>query len=381
MDPENDSDNNIDIENDNNLAFDDNFEDVNQDNNNPSIHSFNEDADFPAYANRINKRLNQIIKNYKDEIKLINNEIEEDKGMTKVLDEHAKSVRMQVKNKEMLVEQTKQNLDSEAHSLQLIKLHIGKLSTQIEELNKQETGIQERLNHVQHSIHNANQKMDTYKIKMNDKLEELHQWATAANQKKYDFDEIENYKRHDDQKIKDLMLFIEKLSLEVNRKSHELEKEVTETQAAQIEMEKTTEELKRLQIERQDLLEKFLKTQEQIKARHEELKEECEKYFNNKTVLSNLKSELDSKVESLAEKQKMNKQALDDLKRQETELGKFRDQLNVGENALKELINEIEIKKRNLSVLAKMLSTTQDKINSQKNELDFRRKKLDTAKE
>jgi UDP-glucose:O-linked fucose beta-1,3-glucosyltransferase len=238
MDP--DSDDNIEIEEDNNIAFEDNFEEA----NNPSIHSFNEDEDFPPYANRINKRLNQIIKNYKDDIKLINNEIEEDKGMTKVLDEHAKSVRMQVKNKEMLVEQTKQNLEAEAHSLQLIKLHINKLTTQVEELNKQEISIQERLNHVQHSIHNANQKMDTYKIKMNDKLEELHQWATAANQKRYDFDEIENYKKHDDQKIKDLMLFIEKLSMEVNRKSHELEKEVTETQAAQIEMEKTTEELK-----------------------------------------------------------------------------------------------------------------------------------------
>jgi hypothetical protein len=72
----------------------------------------------------------------------------------------------------------------------------------------------------------------------------------SSNQKRYDFDEIENYKKHDDQRIKDLMLFIEKLTLEVNRKSYDLEKEVTETLASQIEIDKTTEELKRLQIER-----------------------------------------------------------------------------------------------------------------------------------
>jgi hypothetical protein len=36
---------------------------------------------------------------------------------------------------EMPVEQTKQNLDAEARSLQLIKLHVGKLNTQVEEMN------------------------------------------------------------------------------------------------------------------------------------------------------------------------------------------------------------------------------------------------------
>jgi chromosome segregation ATPase len=76
----------------------------------------------------------------------------------------------------------------------------------------------------------------------------------------------------------------------------------------------------------------------------------------------------------------MNKRALDDLKRQETDLDKSRDQLTIGENNLKELINEIEIKKRNLSVLAKELSIKQNKINAQKNELESRRKKLDVAR-
>ena len=105
--------------------------------------------------------------------------------------------------------------------------------------------------------------------------EELEQWALAARQKEDDNLSLEKYKRGDELKIKELMLQIERLTIEVNRKSHELEKEVTETQAAQIEMEKTTEELKQLQIERQDLLDKLLKTEEQIKVRHEELKIEC----------------------------------------------------------------------------------------------------------
>ena len=41
--------------------------------------------------------------------------------------------------------------------------------------------------------------------------------------------------------MRELSLQIEKLTLEVTRKQNELEKEITETQAAQIELDKTAE--------------------------------------------------------------------------------------------------------------------------------------------
>ncbi len=43
---------------------------------------------------------------------------------------------------------------------------------------------------------------------------------------------MEKYRRADEAKIKELTLTIEKLTVEVARKAGELEKEVTETQAA-----------------------------------------------------------------------------------------------------------------------------------------------------
>lgn len=345
-----------------------------------SVHTYEEEEDFPIYANRLNKKLNEIIKNYKKVLKKVSEEIEENRNMVKILDEHMKSVEQQVKNKEMINEITRENINLEKHTIQTVERQIGKLFTLRKTLEEQEVELQERFNSIQHNIIRANGKMDKYKMLMKDRQEELEQWALAARQKEDDHLNLEKYLHQDNLKIKEHMLFIEKLTLDVNRKSNELEKEVTETQAAQIEMEKTTEELKHLQSERQDLLDKLLKTEEQIKQRHEELKQECDKYFNNKTELTNLKSELDNKVNTLNDNVKMNKMANEELKKRENDLFKTRDQFTNQEKELKDLHNDIEIKKNELSALAKELSNKNNRVNYLKNELENKRKSLDEAK-
>lgn len=87
--------------------------------------------------------------------------------------------------------------------------------------------------------------MDQYKLEMNWNQEELEQWALAARQKEEDNLTLEKYKRADLVKIKELNLTIQNLTLDVSKKQSELDKEITETQAAQIELDKTAEEFKK----------------------------------------------------------------------------------------------------------------------------------------
>ena len=56
---------------------------------------------------------------------------------------------------------------------------------------------------------------------------------------------MEKYKLADDAKTKELNLQIEKLTIDVTKKQSELDKEITETQTAQIELDKTAEEFRR----------------------------------------------------------------------------------------------------------------------------------------
>lgn len=89
---------------------------------------------------------------------------------------------------------------------------------------------------------------------MNWNQEELEQWVLAARQKEEDSLTMEKYKRGDEAKIKELNLQIEKLTVGVSKKQNELDKEITETQTAQIELDKTAEEFRQKHEERHRVL-------------------------------------------------------------------------------------------------------------------------------
>lgn len=126
---------------------------------------------------------------------------------------------------------------------------------------------QERLNDVQNSIYRGNERLDKYKIEMNWNQEELEQWVLAARQKEEDSLTMEKYKRGDEAKIKELNLQIEKLTVQVSRSQNELDREITETQTAQIELDKTAEEFRRQHDERHKLFQQWQEVTDNIARR------------------------------------------------------------------------------------------------------------------
>ena len=76
---------------------------------------------------------------------------------------------------------------------------------------------------------------------MNWNQEELEQWAITGKQKEEDNVTLQKYHKEDESKIRELNLQIEKLTMEVNRKQQDLDREITVTQTAQIELDKTSE--------------------------------------------------------------------------------------------------------------------------------------------
>ena len=167
---------------------------------NESLYSYDENKDFPVFANKINKKLNDIILHYKQELKSLVKEIEEDREMVKILKEHKASVENQVKNRERMVDEMTKNANMQSHTIEVVKRQIGKVKSQRKTLENQELELQERFNILQKNIAKANEKMDAYKLNMKNILEELEQWALAARQKEGDKLNIEKYYRHDELK-------------------------------------------------------------------------------------------------------------------------------------------------------------------------------------
>ena len=347
---------------------------------NESLYSYDENKDFPVFANKINKKLNEIISNYKKELKTLAKDIEEDTEMVKILKEHTASVENQVKNREKMVDEMTKNANMQSHTIEVIKRQIGKVKSQRKNLENEELTLQERFNTLQQNIAKANEKMDTYKLDMKNILEELEQWALAARQKEGDKLNIEKYYRHDELKVKDTMLQIERLTQDVNNRMHELEKEVTETQAAQIEMDKTTIELKNLQGERQELLDHLISTQDNIKSLSDDLRELCDVYYRNKVELGKDKDELDKGIKTYEDHLKKNKKTEEDIKQNEAVLSKTRENYLDKQHQFNELSNDIEIKKNELSALARELNGKTNASNYQKNEVEKKKKNLDEAK-
>ena len=176
------------------------------------------------------------------------------------------------------------------------------------------------------------------------------------------------------------MLQIEKLTQEVNNCLHNLEREVTETQAAQIEMDKTTVELKNLQGERQDLLDQLIRTQENIKNLSDDLREECDRYYKNKVELGKNKEELDKNIKIHEDSLKMNKKAEEEIKQREGVLSKTRENYQDSQHRYNELHNDIEIKKNELGALARELANKTNSTNYLKNDLEKKKRSLDEAK-
>ena len=80
--------NNEDYGNNNNMDDESNLNEGENDSEsrveNESLYSYDENKDFPVFANKINKKLNDIILHYKQELKSLVKDIEEDREMVKI---------------------------------------------------------------------------------------------------------------------------------------------------------------------------------------------------------------------------------------------------------------------------------------------------------
>lgn len=198
--------------------------------------------------------------------------------------------------------------------------------------------------------------MDQFKLEMNWNQEELEQWALAARQKEEDNLTLEKYRRADEAKIKELTLNIEKLTIEVARKANELEKEVTETQAAQIELDKTAEEFKRLHNERHQLYLQWQDTVENSRKRDELINETGEQYGQAKDFLDKKKSDLEDQKQKLNREKENNKETDSSIAAEDRQLVKIRESLAKHEEERKNLEGEVAIMRNQLSAFATELS-------------------------
>ena len=307
-------------------------------------------------------------------------EIEEHQERLKILDEHLKSVQMELVHTQSLVDVKNKEIESEEHLKQVAERQSGRLKNEIEKLEQRVADQQDRLNNIQNMIFKANEKMDQFKLEMNWNQEELEQWALAARQKEEDNLTLEKYRRADEAKIKELTLNIEKLTIEVARKSKELEQEVTETQAAQIELDKTAEEFKRMHAERHQLYLQWQDTVENSRKRDELINQTGEQYGSSKDFLDKKRADLEDHKKKLDREKENNKELESNIGTEERQLTKIRESLAKFEEERNNLEGEFAILRNQLSAFATELSNKRINVANMNQVLGEKMQRLDAAK-
>jgi hypothetical protein len=94
--------------------------------------------------------------------------------------------------------------------------------------------------------HSTKQHLPRVQVLMNWNQEELEQWAVTQQQKEEDNDAIAGYRAQDESKIKELKIAVERMSKTVASRKDELDREVTDTQVAQVQLDKAADDFARL---------------------------------------------------------------------------------------------------------------------------------------
>merc|ERR1719183_2170350 len=270
----------------------------------------------------------------------------------KVMTEHLTNVQHELVSTQQLVDGKKKEVDTEEHMEALAKRQIGRLVAEMRRLKGLVEDYQDRTNSSQNEIFRGNERLDQFKLQMNWNQEELEQWSLAARQKEEDELTLEKYKRADEAKIRELVLAQEQLTVENAKKKQQLEKEVTETQAAQIEMDKTAEQFRQLHTDRKNLIQQWEEAVKNMQTRDKQFETRAQKYAEELQRKRQQDQKLQEKrryhEKTLQENEKV-QQAITETDR---ELARNRVQFVSVRDGLHEFQDEVEVLKNQLAAAA-----------------------------
>jgi len=324
-----------------------------------NVDDFAEFEELPEFANEENRALHTHVKDMEKQLQVVSSEYNECTDRQKILLEHLKNVKQEHGHTQQLVDHKEKEIETEIHLRQLAEREIGRLRAEMAKFDRVAADLQDSVNSVQNKIFRGNEGMDQFKVQLNWNQEELEQWVLASKQKEEDNVALERYAKADHMKINDKALQVERLTVVCNEKKLGLDKEVTETQAAQIELDKTAEQFRALHEERQHLIKQWEDALSAMKRRDEAITEASYKFADLKKQVEMKEKELTQKSKFL-ENEKVNNREKEvaiqgaerqiqrlhlELKNEERDLAVFSDEVDVVSNTLIKCATELSLKR------------------------------------
>eukprot|EP01083_Nonionella_stella_P285286 971089_1 len=358
----------------------------------------NEDETFdalPHFANDENKKLHAELKEKEKHLLKLTQNVTENKNRISIMSEHMKNVENELAHCRQILLAKNKEIETEKHMALLAQKEKDRLSADNKKSESQIIEYQNRLNNIHNQIFQVNEKIESFKLKMNWKNEELQQWTLAAKQKEEDQIALEKYQRADELKIKNLNIELETVSNQHRTVKTSLENEITETKAVQVELDATAQEFKKLHSDRNDIIHKWDHSVQNIHKKDEQIIDVTKKVGSLKTIIHQNDIEIEGKKQMLngqlaykkhltqnIEKLHRNLEHLrkDSLKHQER-LKNDSNEAMLVENEISKMENENKLLTLNITNLTELNEKYLKKINKKERKLKSKMKELDDAKQ
>lgn len=332
-------------------------------------------------ANTENKALEDKVQDKQKKIVSFTNELEEIEDRVHAMSEHLKNVRQELTHTQGLVGARKKEIETEDHLLKIAEREEGRLKQEIQKLSKEVEELKEKKNMFENNIFKQTQKLEEMKSQMNWDQQALEAWLEESARKDEDSMAIQKYTRHDESKIKELSLRMERLTEENNGKRKVLDHETTQTLTAQIELDKTAEDFRKAHQERQEIIQQWENTLEQMQRRDKEMDLLA-------AQLARVKGEVRKRDEAIKEKQQFLENELENNREQEKKISvaeriaaKTRIDLQEAETMRIQFSDELDALKRTVDRTATDLEVTRSQVSQLKKDVGDKTVKLQQAKE
>eukprot|EP00892_Ulva_mutabilis_P002355 jgi/Ulvmu1/1211/UM109_0009.1 len=317
--------------------------------NDPVAHGHAEPNFLPPFANEENKGINRKIQNLEQNLEQAESELEETRDRKQIMDEHLKSVQSEIAYSQARVTAKRKEIQSETHLKALSERELARYDADIRVLKKERSEVLDKVNSLQNHIYKANEKVDQFKILMNWSQEELEQWTLTQQQKEEDSEAIERYQAQDRAKIKELDLTVERMNRTVAAKRTELEREVTDTQSAQMQLQKAADDFARLHKERQQLIQQWENAVAQMRRTDDAINAASELFAEKRGSLREKQRKLDISAQFLDDQLQTNKECENLISALERNLATLRTQYATEQAQFAEVSEQVEIMKTTLS--------------------------------
>ncbi|XP_074154367.1 LOW QUALITY PROTEIN: coiled-coil domain-containing protein 39 [Sminthopsis crassicaudata] len=254
-----------------------------------------EDGFAIPVADEPNKELeNKLMKMYNEKTNL-QDQLSDFEERISAMKAHLKNVNQEFSFTQSLLRARKNEIETEKHLKAVALREIGRVGAEINRMDKEMTSLREKKAERENDVFRTSQKLEYLRSQMNWDQQALEAWLEESAHKDNDAFALQKYTQQDDNKIKALILQIERLTLECNEKRKALDNELTETMSAQIELDKAAQDFQRVHGERQELIRQWESTIEQMQKRDKDI-DHCA------LLLAKAKQELRSKETMVKEK-------------------------------------------------------------------------------